>query len=93
MRGTYGHHVEHIIAIKHRGQTALDNLAWSCFQCNGNKGSDIASYDIETGELTRLFHPRTDHWEEHFELDSNAFVVGKTAIGRVTVFLSTNEPA
>jgi hypothetical protein len=23
--------------------------------------------DPETGQLTPLFHPRIDHWDEHFE--------------------------
>jgi hypothetical protein len=55
---TYPHHVEHIIARKHGGSSDLENLAWACFQCNVSKGSDIASYDIETRELT---HPFTIH--------------------------------
>jgi hypothetical protein len=90
--GAYAHQVEHIIAQKHDGATTLDNVAWACFQCNGNKGSDIASYDKETTELTRLYNPRIDSWDEHFMLD-DLWVVGKTAIGRVTVrILQMNHP-
>src|SRR5947208_967100 len=76
--------VDHIIAEKHRGQTVFNNLAWSCFDCNRFKGSDIASLDPVTNRLTRLFNPRRQKWEAHF-----CIVVGKitplTAIGRVTV--------
>jgi hypothetical protein len=37
-----------------------------------------------TGEIVRLFHPRQDRWSEHFEWNG-AELLGKTAIGRVTV--------
>ena len=43
--------------------------------------------------LTRLFNPRIDQWDEHFEW-SGAELLGKTAIGRVTVeVLNINHPA
>jgi 5-methylcytosine-specific restriction endonuclease McrA len=88
----YPHHIEHIIARKHGGTSLLDNLAWACFQCNVTKGSDIASYDSETNELTPLYNPRTDNWNDHFEL-LNDEVVGKTSIGRVTIrLLQINHP-
>jgi hypothetical protein len=48
--------IDHIIARKHRGQTADDNLAFSCFYCNSAKGPNIAGVDPLTGEITRLFH-------------------------------------
>jgi len=37
-------------------------------------------------ELTRLFHPRHDRWDEHFRLDG-ARIVGRTAVGRTTIWL------
>jgi len=37
-------HIEHIISIKHGGQSTKDNLAYSCPICNLNKGSDIATF-------------------------------------------------
>jgi hypothetical protein len=52
--------------------------------CNLRKGSNIAGLDPHTGELTRLFHPRTDQWAEHFEWDG-VYLRGKTPIGRTTV--------
>ena len=30
----YSHEVDHIIALKHGGQTRADNLALSCLSCN-----------------------------------------------------------
>jgi HNH endonuclease len=78
--------IDHIIAEKHRGETADWNLCYCCFDCNHHKGTDISSIDIETGALTRLFNPRTDQWSDHIRLDG-ARIEPLTAIGRVTVFL------
>jgi hypothetical protein len=77
-------HVDHIIAEKHRGPTVSSNLAWACFSCNLHKGPNIAGLDPETGQLKRLFHPRTDRWTDHFEW-AGVFMRGKTAVGRTTV--------
>jgi hypothetical protein len=82
----FSHEVDHIIARKHRGLTNADNLALSCFACNRHKGSDLASFDPLTNELTLLFNPRTQIWDEHFQL-AEGYIIGKTAIGRTTVFL------
>ena len=54
---------DHVVAQKHRGPTHEDNLAWACYLCNLLKGSDIASVDIESGQVIRLFNPRSDQWE------------------------------
>jgi hypothetical protein len=76
--------IDHIIAKKHEGITALDNLALSCFYCNSFKGDNIAGIDPVTGVLTPLFHPRRDKWDDHFRW-RNAELVGRTAVGRVTI--------
>jgi 5-methylcytosine-specific restriction endonuclease McrA len=52
------HQVDHIIAEKHGGLTQTTNLALACAICNKYKGSDIASIDVETNEVVRLYHPR-----------------------------------
>jgi hypothetical protein len=62
----------------------LTNLALSCFHCNRHKGPNIAGRDPLTGEIVRLFHPRSDTWAEHFRF-AGAEIAGLTAIGRVTV--------
>ena len=80
------HQVDHIIAQKHEGATIWENLALSCIHCNQAKGSDLTSIDPMNGEIAALFHPRKDIWSVHFEL-RDAFIVPKTAIGRVTARL------
>lgn len=82
----FSHEVDHIVAVKHGGQTIEDNLAWSCAICNRRKGSDLTSIDPESGEIVRLFHPRHDVWQDHFQLEHGR-IIPLTPIGRVTVFL------
>ena len=77
-------HVEHILPRKHGGSDDLDNIALACIDCNLHKGSNVAGYDPETGQLTELFHPRSQSWHKHFER-RGAMIVGKTPIGRTTV--------
>ncbi|MDX2141331.1 MAG: HNH endonuclease signature motif containing protein [Chloroflexota bacterium] len=84
--------INHINSEKHGGGSEFDNLALGCSYCNAYKGSDIASKDVVTGELTYLFNPRKDLWSEHFKLDG-ATIVPLTAVGRVTVaVLKLNRP-
>ena len=85
--------VDHVIPRKHAGPTRLSNLAWSCFYCNSFKGSDLAGRDLRTRKLTALFNPRRHKWDRHFRWDGPS-LVGRTAIGRVTVaVLQINHPA
>lgn len=76
--------VDHVIARQHGGGDRLDNLAYTCDRCNQHKGPNIAGIDPDTHQLTRLFHPRHDTWEDHFEWSGHV-LVGKTAVGRATV--------
>jgi hypothetical protein len=80
------HEPDHIIAWKHRGLTILENLACACYDCNRFKGTDVASFDLVTRRIVRLFHPRTDRWDRHFQLDVGR-IIPMTAVGRVTEFL------
>lgn len=82
----YPHEPDHIIALKHQGETISANLAYACFECNRAKGSDIASLDPATGALTPLFNPRTQVWLEHFHFNGPV-IEPLTAVGRVTAFL------
>ena len=77
-------HVDHIIAEKHDGPTEAANLAWACFSCNLRKGPNIAGIDPTSRELTRIFHPRSDAWTEHFAGDG-PWLCGTTPIGRTTI--------
>ncbi|MGB3295394.1 MAG: HNH endonuclease signature motif containing protein [Phormidesmis sp.] len=78
--------IDHVIAEKHGGRTDADNLAFSCLLCNQYKGSDIASLDPDTNQISALYNPRTDRWTEHFSLHKANFLP-LTAKGRVTVNL------
>jgi 5-methylcytosine-specific restriction endonuclease McrA len=80
----FGCQVDHIISLKHRGQTKADNLAYACAFCNRFKGSDIASLSSETGALVPLFNPRLDRWSDHFQLQELS-IQARTDIGEVTV--------
>jgi 5-methylcytosine-specific restriction endonuclease McrA len=76
--------VDHVIAKAHRGNSELDNLAWSCLLCNVNKGPNLSSIDPDTGKVTILFHPRHNEWRNHFRL-SEGLIIPRTASGRATV--------
>lgn len=82
----FGHTIDHVIARKHGGETHSANLAWACVVCNAYKGSDLASINVETGRLVRLYNPRKDRWSSHFRLRGGR-IIPRTANGRVTVFL------
>jgi len=84
--------IEHIIPRKHHGSDEIDNLALACFACNNHKGPNLSGLDPKTAEMSRLFHPRRDKWEQHFQWDG-ARLIGRTPIGRSTVdVLAINLP-
>ncbi|MBY0228790.1 MAG: HNH endonuclease [Gemmataceae bacterium] len=86
------HWVDHVVAEKHGGETAEENLALSCSMCNQHKGTDLSSIDPETGLVQELFNPRRDRWPDHFQMDG-ARIEPLTAAGRVTVrLLQLNRP-
>jgi hypothetical protein len=85
--------IDHIIAQQHGGPTMLGNLALSCLHDNAHKGPNIAGIDPVSKKLTKLFNPRRHKWERHFRWDG-PYLVGRTAIGRVTIaVLAMNDPA
>ncbi|MEK7257026.1 MAG: HNH endonuclease [Bacteroidota bacterium] len=84
--------VEHIISRKHGGATELSNLAYACSICNPNKGTDLGTILPGSLRLIRLFHPRKDKWQNHFEVE-NGEILPKTKIGAATVkVLDLNHP-
>ncbi|MCK6694022.1 MAG: HNH endonuclease [Thermoanaerobaculia bacterium] len=90
--GIYPFEVDHIIAVKHGGKTVLGNLAYSCIRCNRMKGTDLTTLSGEAGEIVRLFNPRKDNWNEHFEVVEGA-IYGHTDIGKATAqLLAFNNP-
>jgi hypothetical protein len=82
----FPHEVDHVIAEKHGGATNADNLAFTCWRCNRYKGTDLGSFDPQTGAFSFLFNPRTQQWAEHFKFEELR-IVGLTPEGRTTVRL------
>ena len=80
----FGCEVDHIISLKHGGQSTVNNLAYACVFCNRHKGSDIGSILWRSGNLVRFFNPRTDHWGDHLKLDGDD-IKPESDIGEVTV--------
>jgi 5-methylcytosine-specific restriction endonuclease McrA len=85
--------IEHIVARKHGGSDGFENLALACAECNLHKGSNLTGIDPETNQITRLFDPRRQRWDEHFSWDGLR-IIGASAVGRTTVrVLDLNSPA
>ena len=83
---------DHITALKHHGPTSEANLAHACYPCNSAKGPNIAGIDPISGNVSPLYHPRHDVWQQHFEWQG-AWLFGKTPQGRATIqVLGINEP-
>ena len=88
----FSQQVDHIVSRKHGGSSALDNLAYACLLCNRHKGSDVAGIDPHTGEVVRLFNPRSDRWTDHFRLE-RAVTEPVSSIGSATArLLRLNAP-
>ncbi|MEO8428546.1 MAG: HNH endonuclease signature motif containing protein [Verrucomicrobiota bacterium] len=84
-------HVEHVTPRQHGGKDTAENLALACHHCNLCKGPNLSGLDPQTGEMTRLFHPRLDDWAAHFTRRGGE-VIGLSVVGRTTVsLLKMNE--
>ncbi|ETX03565.1 HNH endonuclease [Candidatus Entotheonella palauensis] len=77
-------HIDHIIPRKHDGDSSDSNLALACIHCNLHKSSNLSGIDPQNNDITTLFHPRRDQWDEHFAFEG-ALIVGLTATGRATI--------
>ena len=84
--------IDHVIAVKHHGKTDFENLALACFACNNHKGPNLSGFDARTKRVVRLYHPRSDRWDDHFEW-RGPVLHGRSDVGRVTVdVLAINLP-
>lgn len=78
--------VEHIMPIARGGEDTAANWALACRACNLYKAAHVSGSDPESDAVVRLFHPREDQWEDHFQVaPESGEIVGRTPIGRVTV--------
>ena len=76
--------IDHIISLKHGGLTELKNLANACSFCNQFKGTNLGTYLFGSKRLVRLFNPRLDKWNDHFEINHGE-ILAKTRIGAATI--------
>ena len=79
-------HVEHVQAQQHVDDDSLENLALACPDCNRHKGPNLTTIDPQSRSIIRLFHPRQDEWDSHFEY-RGTILVGLTSIGEATIRL------
>lgn len=86
--------IDHVIPLSAGGETQVDNLCLACRSCNSFKSAFVTGPDPESGDVARLFHPRTDEWRDHFAWSNDgALMIGLTAIGRATIArLRMNRP-
>jgi hypothetical protein len=92
-RSFFAFHIDHILSLKHGGQTTADNLAYSCAICNLSKGPDVATFLAYPGTLIRFYNPRIDHWADHFRVEPTGFLTAKTSIGTATTrIIDLNHP-
>ena len=85
--------VEHIIPLSRQGTNDETNLALACRSCNLRKGDRISGIISSSSESVRFFHPRTDWWSEHFQVNVEfGKIMGITPVGEVTVeYLDMNS--
>lgn len=86
--------LEHGIPTSQQGADDESNLALSCRSCNLRKSDHQTGFDEISQSEARLFNPREDRWEEHFQIDTETGeILGSSPIGRGTVDrLDLNAP-
>ena len=78
--------VEHIVPIARGGEDTITNCALACRSCNLYKAAHVSGSDSDSGAVVRLFHPREDQWEDHFQITlESGKIIGRTPIGKATV--------
>ena len=77
-------HIDHVVPRTHGSGDESLNICLACERCNAFKGPNLSGIDATTGNVERLYDPRTQMWAEHFEL-RGALILGLTSVGRVTV--------
>jgi hypothetical protein len=80
-------HIDHVQPRRDGGPTTLENLALACVSCSLRKGARTQAQDPHSGEMTGIFNPRTQYWQDHFELAEDFVILGKTSTGRASIVL------
>jgi hypothetical protein len=77
---------DHYFPVSLGGTNDEENLWLACGNCNNAKSDKIEAFDSVTNQKVSIFNPRTQIWNEHFEMsEDRAIIIGKTPIGRGTV--------
>lgn len=78
--------IEHLLPLAAGGTDEEENLWLACRDCNSYKSSKIYVLDEETNRKVKIFNPRRQVWQRHFEFNSmTGEITGKTVCGRATV--------
>ena len=85
--------VEHILPLSLGGPTEFENLGLACPTCNRHKSNRLVGI-TDGGLESRLFHPHSDRWLDHFDWSvSGIVIVGLTDVGTATInLLRMNRP-
>jgi hypothetical protein len=78
-------HVNHIIPKSKGGTTEEANLALQCPHCSLRKADKTIASDPEGGSPVSLYHPLRQRWDEHFGLQADGVLHGKTPTARATI--------
>jgi hypothetical protein len=82
------YHFDHILPAVKGGKSTFSNIAYSCAGCNGYKSDKTHFLDPLTHQITKLYHPKKDKWDEHFQWNNDYLSIeGISPIGRTTVAL------
>src|SRR5262245_47672572 len=60
--------VEHFVPGARGGEDTMANWALACRACNLYKAAHVSGSDPDSEAVVRLFHPREDQWENHFQV-------------------------
>jgi hypothetical protein len=82
--------IDHIIPLKHGGNDDTENLSLACLKCNSYKGPNVAALDPDTSEATKLYNPRRQKWDEHFEINVDASLKGLSPEGGRRLWFSVS---
>ncbi len=75
--------IEHIFPKSLGGESIEENLWLACRECNAHKAAKTEAIDNLTDKTVKLFNPRTQKWNEHFEFSKDdSQIIGKTPCGR-----------
>jgi hypothetical protein len=77
--------LEHVHPRARGGSDEHENLALACRSCNLHKADAVDGRDPVETKTAPLFNPRRNIWGEHFSVQADGIILGKTAVGRATI--------